>query len=237
MPDSLTALEQLTQGTFIFAFFSMVAGSAFFFSQKNELSGGYRSSTAISGVITLVAALTYFYMKDIYREAALSDTERFPTVYRYIDWFITVPLMLVKFPVLLGLGARGASFMIRLVIVSLVMLVTAFIGEITIGNNAMHYGFYGVSVLAWIYIIYSLGSALSDLPDHVTEAKRVAIRRMFFFILIGWIIYPIGYLMPTFGVAPDYRELLYNIGDVINKVGLGLVIVVGAVAERRVRDA
>ena len=170
-------------------------------------------------------------------EAALSDTERFPTVYRYIDWFITVPLMLVKFPVLLGLGARGTAFMIRLVAVSLVMLVTAFIGEITIGNGAMHYGFYGVSVVAWLFIVYSLGSALSDLPDHVTEEKRVAIRRMFFFILIGWIIYPVGYLMPTFGVAPDYRELLYNVGDVINKVGLGLVIVAGAVAERRAQDA
>lgn len=54
---------------------------------------------------------------------------------------------------------------------------------------------------------------------------------MFLFILIGWVIYPIGYLAPTFGLEPDIRELVYNIGDIINKVGLGLVIIAGGYRE------
>lgn len=233
MTDLLTPLEFLVYGTFIFSLFSMIGASAFFFCSHGQFEGGYRYSVLLSGVITLVAGLTYFYMTSIYLDAAKAGSGQFPTLFRYIDWFITVPLMLVKFPSLLGMGPQGIRFMTKLVAVSLIMLVTAFIGEVTFDQKAMHFGFYGVSVMAWIYIVYSLATALSSLPDGTTETKRLAIRRMFFFIFIGWLIYPIGYLMPTFGMETDYRELLYNIGDVINKVGLGLVVTAAAIADRK----
>ena len=225
MYDHLSVLQQIVYFTFIISFFGMLAGMVFFLAQKNELDGEYKQTAILSAVITFVAALTYGFMQYIYLESARTGSTSFPTQFRYIDWFITVPLMLVKFPVLLGLGSRGIGFMTKLVVASLFMLLFAFIGEVMIDSKSVHYGSYGVSVLFWFYIIYALNSALSQLPDSISEAKRIGIRRMFFFILIGWIIYPIGYLMPSF-LEPDYRELLYNVGDLINKVGLGLVVIV-----------
>lgn len=229
MTDTLTTLQQFVYFTFIISFFGMAAGSVYFFSQKSELPGAYKQAVIISGVITMVAALTYFYMKDIYLQNAISSGSEkgFPTEYRYIDWLITVPLMLIKFPVLLGMGDKGRGFMIKLVVCSLAMLIFSFVGEVNFENKALHFGSYGVSVSFWLFIIFSLNSALRSLPESITEAKRTSIRRMFIFIFVGWIIYPLGYLMPTFGLPGDYRELIYNIGDIINKVGLGLVVVAG----------
>lgn len=226
MYDHLNALQQVVYFTFIITLFGMLAGMVFFFAQKSELTGEYKQTAILSGVITLVAALTYYFMHRIYLDGAKGEGGNFPTVFRYIDWFITVPLMLTKFPVLLGLGSRGINFMIKLVICSLIMLITAFIGELYPENPALHYGLYGVSCAFWLFILYSLNSALGQLPDSISEAKRIGIRRMFKIILIGWVIYPIGYLMPTFGLEGDYRELLYNIGDLINKVGLGVIVIV-----------
>ncbi|MGJ8676617.1 MAG: bacteriorhodopsin [Akkermansiaceae bacterium] len=225
MYDNLSLLQQTVYFTFIVSFFAMLAGTVFFFSQKSELNAEYRQTAILSGVITLVASLTYYFMQKIYLENATMGTSAFPTQFRYIDWFITVPLMLIKFPALLGMGSRGVKFMGKLVICSLFMLSFSFAGELNIGNNALHFGLYGISVGFWVYIIYSLYIALNQLPDSVDDYKKTGIRRMFLFILIGWVIYPIGYILPSLSLPGDYRELLYNVGDVINKVGLGLVVI------------
>ncbi len=233
MFSDLSVLQQFVYFTFIISLFSMIAGSIFFFNQKSELPKSYRPAAILGGVICLVAGMTYYFMKDLYLANALAGVNDFPTEYRYIDWIITVPLMLIKFPTLLGLGKRGQQFMLKLILASVAMLVTAFIGEVNFGNAAIHYGFYGVSCAFWFLIIFSLKSALSSLPPTITEAKRISIRRMFLFILIGWTIYPLGYLAPTFGLEGDYRELVYNIGDIINKVGLGLAVIAGGYRESK----
>lgn len=234
MTDSLTNLQLYTYFTFIIALFGMFAGTLYFFMQRSELQGPFRQAAIISCVITFVAGMTYYFMKDIYLDGAASGGGyAFPTEFRYIDWFITVPLMLIKFPALLGMGGEGRKFLTKLIILSLGMLLFAYIGEVNFETKAIHFGSYGISCLCWLVILFSLNGALRSLPLNTTESKRAAIRRMFLFILIGWVIYPIGYLMPTFGLQPDYRELLYNIGDVINKVGLGLVIIAGGFAHAK----
>ena len=225
MYDFLSPLQLGVYFTFILTFLGLVAGSVFFFSQKSLLRGEYQQGAILSGVICLVAAVTYYYMQGTYLAGAREGEKAFPTIFRYLDWFITVPLMLTKFPVLLGLGSRGTAFMTRLIVASVLMLALAFIGELNIQNAALHYGTYAVSCVFWLYILWALNNALQQLPDGVDEEKRLGIRGMFILILIGWVIYPVGYLMPTFNLAADYRELLYNVGDLINKVGLGLILI------------
>lgn len=175
MFSDLSILQQFVYFTFIISLFCMIGASIFFFSQKSELDREYRPAAIISGVICLVAGMTYFYMKGIYLDAALAGKSTFPTEFRYIDWIITVPLMLVKFPTLLGLGKRGQKFMTKLILCSVAMLITAFIGEVNFDTKSFHYGSYAISVGFWLYILYSLNSALSSLPDTVSEAKRISI--------------------------------------------------------------
>jgi sensory rhodopsin len=234
MIPNLTGLQQLVHFTFIMTFMGMIAGAIFFALQKNSVAESYRASMAVSSVICAIAAMNYYYMKDIYIVGVASESGRFPTEFRYIDWILTVPLMLIKFPALLGIGRRATPFLIQLETLAVVMIVTGFIGEINIGQPTIHFGLFGVSMVAWILITYMLFSSLSELPEHVNEVKRMCIKRMAIFVLGGWCIYPIGYLTPSFiGIAPDVRELVYNIGDLINKVGLALVVYTAACSQSK----
>jgi len=69
---------------------ALVAATAFFFLETQRVSAKWKTSLTVSGLVTLVAAVHYFYMRDVWIETGTT-----PTVYRYIDWLITVPLLMV----------------------------------------------------------------------------------------------------------------------------------------------
>ena len=75
----------------------MVAATAFFFLETQRVSGKWKTSLTVIGLVTLVAAVHYFYMRDVW----VSSGET-PIVYRYIDWLITVPLQMVEFYLILA---------------------------------------------------------------------------------------------------------------------------------------
>lgn len=224
MIPELTGLQLVVHYTFIMTFFGMAAASLFFILQKNNTPPEYQTSMTVTAVILAIAAMNYYYMKDVYIMGIASGEGKFPTEFRYIDWTLTVPLMLIKFPVLLGMGPKGIQFLIILVSLALLMLVTGFIGEVTPETPLVHYGLFGVGVVAWLLIVGLVSFSLSDLPPHIDEITASTIKKMALFILFGWMIYPIGYLSPDVGLGPDVRELVYNVGDLINKVGLGLFV-------------
>ena len=104
---------------------ALVASTAFFFLETQRVSGKWKTSVTVSGLVTLVAAVHYFYMRDVW--VATGAT---PTVYRYIDWLITVPLLMVEFYLILAAITKvpGGVFW-RLMIGTLVMLVGGYVGE------------------------------------------------------------------------------------------------------------
>ncbi|MEM1060154.1 MAG: bacteriorhodopsin [Verrucomicrobiota bacterium] len=230
---NLSPLETVVYFTFIVSFFGMIAGSVFFAMQRNAVPKDYQSSMVITAIILLIAAMNYYYMKEIYLIGIADGSETFPTEFRYIDWLLTVPLMLIKFPSMLGLGPKGLRFLVILVVLSLLMITTGFLGEINFDQPTIHYGLFAVGSVAWLLIVAMLFFSLSDLPEQVDHFKRTAITRMAWFVLIGWAIYPLGYLAPTFGLEPAVRELVYNVGDLINKVGLGLFVFAAGVASAK----
>ncbi len=75
---------------------ALVASTAFFFLETQRVDAKWKTSLVVSGLVTLVAAVHYFYMRDVW--VATGDT---PTVYRYIDWLITVPLLMIEFYLIL----------------------------------------------------------------------------------------------------------------------------------------
>jgi len=234
MPQlDLTPLQTITYYSFMLSFIGMSAASLFFFIERSSVIRDYRPAMTISGAILAIAAINYFYMKNIYLAGVAADEPTFPTAFRYIDWILTVPLMLVKFPVLLGLGPRGKHFLVILVTLAVLMIVTGLAGELNPETALLHYGSFGVGCVAWLLIVGLLFFAISDLPEEVDPVTARTIRRMTYFVLLGWSIYPIGYLAPAFGFAPDYREIVYNIGDLINKIGLALFVYEAALGKER----
>jgi K+ transporter len=103
----------------------MLAATAFFFLERGSVAAGWKTSVTVAGLVTGIAFIHYMYMRGVWVQTGDS-----PTVYRYIDWLITVPLQMVEFYLILAAVRKvdGGIFW-RLLIGSLVMLVGKWLGE------------------------------------------------------------------------------------------------------------
>jgi bacteriorhodopsin len=169
-------------------------------------------------------------------------TGKTPVALRYIDWTLTVPLMCLEFYLLLKPAGAKASFMWKLIAASVVMLVAGYIGEAFVPLNADgsagegatgHSVLWGVvSTLGYAYILYSawFGEAKQLAASSNSTAVQKGIKALAWFVLVGWAIYPIGYMAMPGGwlsgviTNPESVNLFYNIADAVNKIGFGLVV-------------
>ena len=224
--------------TFFTGYMAMMAASVFFFFERGSVDGKWKLSLLVSGLITFIAAVHYYYMRDYY----LATGEN-PTALRYIDWVLTVPLMCVEFYLLTKAAGASKSLLWKLIIASVWMLVFGYIGEAfnPPGGSASHSVIYGVlSTLGYVYILYTawIGEVAQLAKKSQNAAIIKSVKYLAWFVLVGWAIYPIGYMcMPggwlnsALGWDSSNVDLFYNIADAINKIGFGLVVYSLAVSE------
>ena len=228
-------LALLTYFLFFVGYIAMGAAFVFFMSERSNVAPQYRTTMTISALIVGIAAFHYYYMRGVYADFGVVSIE-----YRYMDWIITVPLMALKFPSLvgkdaitdakfLGMGFTGVCFT-----GAIIMILFGYLGEAGIINGMAGLILGGVG---WAMIIVATGTPWSS--GKGVDNSKIAPELMWstnalrWFIVVGWIIYPIGYLFnPTVGVSEavsiEMMAVLYNIADVINKVGFGVVAWMGA---------
>jgi bacteriorhodopsin len=151
-----------------------------------------------------------------------------PTFFRYVDWTLTVPLMCVEFYLILKVAGAKQSLMWKMIFLSVVMLITGYAGETIDRPNAWLWGL--ISGLAYFVIVYEiwLGQA-SKLAQAAGGNVLAAHKILCWFVLVGWAIYPLGYMLGTDGwytglIGKGSVDVAYNIADAINKIGFGLVI-------------
>ena len=219
--------------TFFIGSVSMLAATVFFLVQHGQVDKKFKDSMLVAALITGIAAVHYYYMRDQWAEGLGSPTEL-----RYIDWILTVPLMVVEFALLTGVG-MGSLF-----IASVVMLVTGYFGESgvtgvldaqwwgAISGAAYFWMAYEVGALTRIKLPYqgAVGEALASAKGKIPAAGAM----LQWFVLVGWSIYPLGYLLGTAdgqwyaGIEPLLgglpMDIVYNIGDAINKIGFGMAV-------------
>jgi bacteriorhodopsin len=205
--------------TFFVGCMAMMAASAFFFLSLNQFDKKWRTSVLVSGLITFIAAVHYFYMKEYWAEFQES-----PTFFRYVDWILTVPLMCVEFFLILKVAGAKTDLLWKMIVLSVVMLVTGYLGETVFTDQA---AFWGVAYFVIVYEIW-LGSA-SKLAATAGGNVLAAHKILCWFVLVGWAIYPLGYMLGTDGwytgiIGKGSVDVVYNIADAINKIGFGLVI-------------
>ncbi|MEJ6615505.1 MAG: bacteriorhodopsin-like [Crocinitomicaceae bacterium] len=234
MTNSLLLVAKMAPNDYVgFTFFvgcmAMMAASVFFFFSMNSFDKKWRTSILVSGLITFIAAVHYWYMRDYW--ASVGDS---PTFFRYVDWVLTVPLMCVEFYLILKVAGAKKSLMWKLIFLSVVMLVTGYIGETLLRDQAQVWGL--ISGIAYFAIVYEIwfGSA-KKLAVKAGGSVLQAHKTLCWFVLVGWAIYPIGYMAGTPGWYDGIfgglnLDVIYNIGDAINKIGFGLVIYNLAVA-------
>lgn len=215
--------------SFFIACMAMLASAAFFFLERGNVEGKWKTSVTVAGLITGIAAVHYFYMRDMW-----VATEESPTVFRYIDWFITVPLQIVEFYLILAaIAVVPKSLFWRLLTASIVMLVGGYLGEA--GFISPMLGFI-IGMLGWLYIIYEIfaGEASRINAGSANPACQKAFGALRLIVTVGWAIYPIGYFLGylTSGADSNLLNIIYNYADLINKTAFGLVIWAAAVQDR-----
>jgi sensory rhodopsin len=212
--------------TFFIGTMAMMAAAVFFFMEVGNTSKEWRTSVLVSGIITFIAAVHYYYMREYYANYSES-----PTFFRYVDWLLTVPLMCVEFYLITKKAGAKSSLLWKMILASVVMLVTGYWGEAVAPANATLWG--TLSAIAYFYIVYEIW--LGDVKKLATSAGSAvasANSALGWFVLVGWAIYPLGYLIGTaegqwyasFANIGIKMDIVYNIADAINKIGFGLVI-------------
>ena len=210
---------------------ALVASTVFFFLERDKVSAKWKTSLTVSGLVTLIAAVHYFYMRDVW-----VNTGSTPTVFRYIDWLITVPLLMIEFYLILSAITKvPAGVFWRLMIGTIVMLVGGYVGE---AGYVKALPAFIVGMVGWAYILYEIffGQAGKINAQSAPPAVQSAFNLMRWIVTVGWAIYPVGYFFGylTGGSPADSANalnIIYNAADVLNKIAFGLIIWSVAVSE------
>jgi bacteriorhodopsin len=218
--------------TFFIGTMAMMAASVFFFFELNNTKVQWRTSVLVSGIITFIAAVHYYYMRGYNLETGES-----PTFFRYVDWLLTVPLMCVEFYLITKKAGAKLGLLWKLIAASVFMLVTGYIGEAIYPNETQRWFWGAISGAAYFYIVYLIWAGdAKKLAVSSSPSVAAAVRTLGWFVLVGWAIYPLGYILGTKGglfgmelvtdraAAVAAMDIVYNIGDAVNKIGFGLVI-------------
>lgn len=224
--------------TFFIGSMAMMAATVFFFFEMGNVQGKWRTSLLVSGLITFIAAVHYYYMRDFWVANGTSPTE-----FRYIDWILTVPLMCVEFYLILKSFGAKIGLLWKMIAYSVWMLVTGYLGETVFRDNSAVWG--AISTLGYLGIFYEVwfGSAKKLAQNSNDPILQKAFSTLAWFIFVGWAIYPIGYMaIETDGLLSSIiplqaLDIIYNIGDAINKIGFGLVIYSLAVSSSKQQAA
>ena len=206
--------------TFWIVSIGMWASTIFFFYEGMRVSSKWRTSMVVAGLITFIAAVHYMYMRDFWVATGES-----PTVYRYIDWILTVPLQMVEFFLILvaaGAAVSSGAFY-RLLIGTLVMIVGGYLGEA--GHISVLLGFI-IGMIGWAVIIWEIFRGEASQAATTKESVTSAFNAMRLIVLVGWAIYPLGYVFGLMmgSVDADTLNWIYNLADFINKILFGLII-------------
>jgi sensory rhodopsin len=228
-------LALTTQYCFFIAFSGMAAGALYFTMESKNLALEYRPVATLSAMVAFIAAINYWLMKTtIGMDGQVETVLKFQTDLRYIDWVLTTPLILCIFPALLGMRGKTTGLLTKLVLADLVMIIAGYFGEVEI--NRAHDTMTGwvcfvIAMGGWAFIMVTLWGLITNVAQEQPIEIRRTLDTLKVFLLVGWTVYPLGYMLPLLEAGPTasmLRELVYCIADVVNKVGFGMIAVAAA---------
>ena len=200
---------------------AMVASTVFFLVERDRVNAKWKTSLTVSALVTLIAAVHYFYMRDVWVE-----TGQTPTVFRYIDWLLTVPLLMIEFYfILAAVTSVSVGVFWRLFLGTIVMLLGGYLGEAGVISAML--GFI-IGMAGWGYILFEIfyGEAGKKVADCGSAGAEMAFNACRTIVLVGWAVYPLGYVFGYLMGAADAASLnlIYNLADFVNKILFGLII-------------
>ena len=249
MPDLSILQYSIVDNIFSMTVATMGAAALFLFLSRAYVDEAYRPALLISGLVVSIACYHYFMIRHSWHDAysfSLSDNgykgtgTAFNDFYRYADWILTVPLLMVELVAVLRLEAsKSRSLLTRLVIAAALMIALGYPGEVisTSDGWTQRVIWGALSSVPFFYILYILWTELTASLATQPEAARKLIEIARLVILITWAVYPIAYAL---GGTPEalkakeagqgdasgivWLQVGYAIADMTAKAGFGVLI-------------
>jgi len=237
MPDLSVAQYSLVYNMFSFTFAAMLASFIFFVLSIQQIAPEYRNALIMSALVVAVAGYHYSRIFESWSSAfVLNDVgvygaapKGFNDAYRYVDWLLTVPLLVAELVAVLRLEkGKGASLTVRLAVAAVLMVALGYPGEVATDNGTR--ALWGtISTIPFIYIVYVLFTELGAAIERQPENTKVLFRNIRLLLLATWGFYPIVYMLPFISSSIDASTLVavqvgYCIADVAAKCGYGFMI-------------
>jgi bacteriorhodopsin len=235
----------LVYNAFSFTFATMAAATLFLWLGRSQVGPAYKMALTISGLVTAIAAYHYFRIfeswSDAYtvKDGVLSVTGyAFNDAYRYVDWLLTVPLLLVELILVMRLSREETmSKSLTLGSAAALMIVLGYPGEIAT-DNATRALWGTLSAIPFCYIMWQLFAGLSKAIEAQHESVRGLVKQARLLTFASWGFYPIVYMIPYTSLSGSNVsvgvQVGYTIADIIAKTGVGVLIYLIATAKSRV---
>lgn len=240
LPIISAADYMLVYNMFSLTIAAMMAAFAFFVMGQQRVAPKYRISLMVSALVVGIAGYHYFRIFGSWESAFVMAGDSyvasgvpFNDAYRYVDWLLTVPLLLVELVLVLSIvREKSGPLLTKLSIAAVLMIALGYPGEIMAFEDKTLFGAYGLwgtlSSIPFAYILYvlwaELGAATGNQPDRV----KVLFSNMRLLLLATWGFYPIVYCLPFLGLDPTQAVVSVNVGyavaDILAKAAYGVMI-------------
>lgn len=239
-------LEQVTYYVLIVTMFAFLAGFVHFLSAQNRVVKEHRAAMGLHAIICLVAGLSYFIIQDNFRFylasiARVADPAQRLTItreayvaigqFRYMDWTITTPLLLLSGVLGLRLRTRHVLRPVSILLLAdLFMIFTGYLGEQQMtSGGAILAGprlLWGtVSTLGYLVVVFIMWTQFRRYQRAAHWEENHAFKTQLLALVTTWGVYPLGYLVPVFfqNVNLNWVHVAFSLADIVNKVGIATV--------------
>jgi len=240
MVDLTVGQFNLVANAFSFTIAVMGAATLFFWLGRSQVSDAYKPALTITGLVTAIALYHYFRIFESWEAAyTISDGvlvatgEPFNDAYRYVDWLLTVPLLMIELILVMKLSSSETwSKATRLGLLAAVMVVLGYPGEIS-DDATIRWIWWGLAMIPFAWIVYELFVGLSKSIAAQPENVRGLVDTARWLTLVSWSFYPVVFIFPmiglTGGVAETAVQVGYTVADIVAKAVFGVVIYMIAV--------
>jgi len=200
----------------------MLGAFVYFLTQINSVAKAYRSGVAVSAVAVGIAGYHYYRIWQGFSGGELHEG------YRYADWLITVPLLVIELLIVLGVANEVRKGLMRkLVPATVLMIALGYPGEVS-SDNGTKWLWWVLAMIPFVYILWVLYGQLQEASSRESGAVAGAIKNATVVLLVTWCVYPIAYLFPVFDANSEGLEVLRQVGytfaDITAKALYGLMI-------------
>lgn len=218
-------------------FTAQAAGLVYFLATLKNVSPHYRLASVLSAVVMVSAFLQLFWLQQNWRDAFVFidglwrlSTDVFSNSFRYMNWSIDVPMLLLQLVIVLGLTQNQAiSYGSQFIIGGLLMIWTGYIGQFYEVTNLALFSFWGiVSTVFYIYVLVVVWELISKTAGNLPSNVQGMMRNIRWYILITWTLYPIAYVLPVLwntqsGIVT--RQIIFTFADITTKVIYGAILI------------